>query len=150
MELLSKKICDLAVGDRVDCFFIVKRVDLKTTNSKDKKYLDFIFGDKTGEISAKLWEVPLEMESMFNESDLVKVRGTVTSYMNTNQFKIDRIRLSVPEDGTNPEDFVESAPLENTYMMKEIENYIASIRDNDILNVVREAVEEKKEKIMYY
>lgn len=150
MELASKKICDLLVGDRVDCFFIVKRVDLKTTNSKDKKYLDFIFGDKTGEISAKLWEVPLEMEDMFKESDLVKVRGTVTSYMNSNQFKVDRIRLAVPEDGANPEDFVESAPLDNRFMFQEIGKYIASIKDVDIRNVVREAVEEKKDKIMYY
>ncbi len=150
MELASKKICDLLVGDRVDCFFIVKRVDLKTTNSKDKKYLDFIFGDKTGEISAKLWEVPLEMEDMFKESDLVKVRGTVTSYMNSNQFKVDRIRLAVQEDGANPEDFVESAPLDNRFMFQEIERYTASIKDVDIRNVVREAVDEKKDKIMYY
>lgn len=150
MELASKKICDLLVGDRVDCFFIVKRVDLKTTNSKDKKYLDFIFGDKTGEISAKLWEVPLEMEDMFKESDLVKVRGTVTSYMNSNQFKVDRIRLAVNEDGANPEDFVESAPLDNKFMFQEIEKYITSIMDVDFRNVVREAVDEKKDKIMYY
>lgn len=150
MELASKKICDLLVGDRVDCFFIVKRVDLKTTNSKDKKYLDFIFGDKTGEISAKLWEVPLEMEDMFRESDLVKVRGTVTSYMNSNQFKVDRIRLAVDEDGANPEDFVESAPLDHHFMFQEIQKYIASISDVDLRNVVREAVDEKKDKIMYY
>lgn len=150
MELASKKICDLLVGDRVDCFFIVKRVDLKTTNSKDKKYLDFIFGDKTGEISAKLWEVPLEMEDMFRESDLVKVRGTVTSYMNSNQFKVDRIRLAVDEDGANPEDFVESAPLDHHFMFQEIQKYIASISDVDFRNVVREAVDEKKDKIMYY
>lgn len=150
MELASKKITDLEVGDRVDCFFIVKRVDLKTTNSKDKKYLDFIFGDKTGEISAKLWEVPLEMEDMFKESDLVKVRGTVTSYMNNTQFKVDRIRLSVPEDNVNPEAFVESAPLENTFMLEEIQGYIKAIRDQDIREVVMAVVSEKKDKLMYY
>lgn len=150
MELSSKKITDLEVGDRVDCFFIIKRVDLKTTNSKDKKYLDFIFGDKTGEISAKLWEVPLEMEDMFKESDLVKVRGTVTSYMNNTQFKVDRIRLSTEEDNVNPEAFVESAPLENTFMLEEIHGYIKAIRDKDIREVVKTVVSEKEEKLMYY
>ena len=64
MELETKRISHLQVGDRVDCFFVIKRVDLKTTNSNDKKYLDFVFGDKTGEISAKLWEVPAAMEDM--------------------------------------------------------------------------------------
>ena len=150
MEFSSKKIRDLAVGDRVDCYFIIKRVDLKTTNSNDKKYLDFIFGDKTGEISGKLWEVPQDVETYFTEGDLVKVRGTVTSYMNNNQFKVDRIRKASDEDGVIPEDFVESAPLKNTDMLRDIEGYLQRIEDQDIHQVVRMALEEKKEKLMFY
>jgi len=150
MEFSSKKIRDLAVGDRVDCYFIIKRVDLKTTNSNDKKYLDFIFGDKTGEISGKLWEVPQDVETYFTEGDLVKVRGTVTSYMNNNQFKVDRIRKASDEDGVIPEDFVESAPLKNTEMLRDIEGYLQRIEDQDIHQVVRMALEEKKEKLMFY
>ena len=150
MEFSSKKIRDLAVGDRVDCYFIIKRVDLKTTNSNDKKYLDFIFGDKTGEISGKLWEVPQDVETYFTEGDLVKVRGTVTSYMNNNQFKVDRIRKASDEDGVIPEDFVESAPLKNSDMLRDIEGYLQRIEDQDIHQVVRMALEEKKEKLMFY
>ena len=150
MEFSSKKIRDLAVGDRVDCYFIIKRVDLKTTNSNDKKYLDFIFGDKTGEISGKLWEVPQDVETYFTEGDLVKVRGTVTSYMNNNQFKVDRIRKASDEDGVIPEDFVESAPLKNTDMLRDIEGYLQRIEEQDIHQVVRMALEEKKEKLMFY
>lgn len=150
MEFSSKKIRDLAVGDRVDCYFIIKRVDLKTTNSNDKKYLDFIFGDKTGEISGKLWEVPQDVETYFTEGDLVKVRGTVTSYMNNNQFKVDRIRKASDEDGVIPEDFVESAPLKNTDMLRDIEGYLQRIEDQDIHQVVCMALEEKKEKLMFY
>ena len=150
MEFSSKKIRDLAVGDRVDCYFIIKRVDLKTTNSNDKKYLDFIFGDKTGEISGKLWEVPQDVETYFTEGDLVKVRGTVTSYMNNNQFKVDRIRKASDENGVIPEDFVESAPLKNTDMLRDIEGYLQRIEDQDIHQVVRMALEEKKEKLMFY
>ena len=150
MEFSRKKIRDLAVGDRVDCYFIIKRVDLKTTNSNDKKYLDFIFGDKTGEISGKLWEVPQDVETYFTEGDLVKVRGTVTSYMNNNQFKVDRIRKASDEDGVIPEDFVESAPLKNTDMLRDIEGYLQRIEDQDIHQVVRMALEEKKEKLMFY
>ncbi len=150
MELETKKISHLQVGDRVDCFLIIKRVDLKTTNSKDKKYLDFIFGDKTGEISAKLWEVSLDMEDMFNPGDLVKVRGTVTSYMNNNQFKVDRIRLASGDDDVRAEDFVETAPMDNTVMHQEILNYLNKIEDADFHQVVKAALEEKEEEIMYY
>ncbi|MBR0576857.1 HD domain-containing protein [Proteiniclasticum sp. BAD-10] len=150
MELQSKKIANLEVGDRVDCYFIIKRVDLKTTNSKDKKYLDFIFGDKTGEISAKLWEVSKEQEDLFHESEMVKVRGTVTSYMNNTQFKVERIRLVTEADAVNPADFVESAPMEDTVMYGEITNYVRAMKDQEIARVVLAILEEKQEKLMYY
>ncbi len=150
MELETKKISHLQVGDRVDCFLVIKRVDLKTTNSKDKKYLDFIFGDKTGEISAKLWEVSADMEDMFTPGDLIKVRGTVTSYMNNNQFKVDKIRLAVEEDDVRAEDFVETAPMENTDMLNEILGFLEQIKDEDFKNVVKTALDEKQEEIMYY
>ncbi|NLB21614.1 MAG: HD domain-containing protein, partial [Clostridium sp.] len=150
MELETKKISHLQVGDRVDCFLIIKRVDLKTTNSNDKKYLDFIFGDKTGEISAKLWEVPAAMEEMFSPGDLIKVRGTVTSYMNNNQFKVDRIRLAQEDDDVRAEEFVETAPMENTDMLRQILNYLQQIKDIDIHQVVKVALEEKQAEIMYY
>lgn len=150
MELETKRISHLQVGDRVDCFFVIKRVDLKTTNSNDKKYLDFVFGDKTGEISAKLWEVPAAMEDMFTPGDLIKVRGTVTSYMNNNQFKVDRIRLAEEDDDVRAEDFVESAPMENTDMLRQILDYLEQIKDKDIYQVVKVALEEKQDEIMYY
>ncbi len=150
MELETKKISHLQVGDRVDCFLIIKRVDLKTTNSKDKKYLDFIFGDQTGEISAKLWEVPVEMEDMFTPGDLIKVRGTVTSYMNNNQFKVDRIRLATAEDDVSAEEFVETAPMENTAMLSGILGYLDQIKDADFRKIVKTALDEKQEEIMYY
>src|SRR5690606_27818576 len=98
MELLYKKINDYQVGERVDSFLIIKRVDLKTTNSNGKKYLDFILGDATGEITAKLWEVPPELEGFFEANMVVRVRGMINLYQNQLQFKIERIRLRNDED----------------------------------------------------
>lgn len=150
MELMSKKINALEVGDRVDCFFMIKRVDLKTTNSNDKKYLDFIFGDKTGEISAKLWDVTAEREDLFSAGDLVKVRGTVTSYMNTPQFKVERIRHIEGSDGVNAEDFVVTAPLESDVMMKELGTFVEKIENRHMKAIVLRILEEKGKALLYY
>lgn len=150
MELQNKKIRDFATGDRLDGFFILKKADLKTTNSNDKKYLDFIFGDITGEISAKLWDVPQAMEDMFRVGMLVKVRGTVTSYQNSLQFKVDRIRVSEPQDNVEARDFVVSAPLEPEFMYGEIRKYAAGMRNEHIRKITLQIMEENKEKLMYY
>ena len=74
----------------------------------------------------------------------------MTSYMNNNQFKVDRIRLAEEDDDVRAEDFVESAPMENTDMLRQILDYLEQIKDKDIYQVVKVALEEKQDEIMYY
>ncbi|KAF5078718.1 OB-fold nucleic acid binding domain-containing protein [Proteiniclasticum sp. QWL-01] len=151
MELLYKKINDYQVGERVDSFLIIKRVDLKTTNSNGKKYLDFILGDATGEITAKLWEVPPELEGFFEANMVVRVRGMINLYQNQLQFKIERIRLRNDEDPVDPADLVPSAPLEPEYMYGQIlTKYIEGLENIDMKLIVERLFRENEEKLMYY
>ena len=85
-------------GKKIEGFYLVKSVDCKTTNSNNKKYLDFTLADKTGEINGKLWEVSAEEEKRYSANTLIKVRGTVLSWQNSLQLKIERIRPSIEED----------------------------------------------------
>lgn len=151
MELKFKKINEYITGERVDSFLVIKRVDLKTTNSNGKKYLDFLLGDATSDISAKLWEVPMELEGLFEANMVVRVRGTVTNFNNQPQLKIERIRLSTDEDPVNPADLVESAPLEPEYMYGEIlSRYIEGLDNIDMKLIVERLFRENEEKLMYY
>lgn len=151
MELQYKKISEYMTGERVDSFLIIKRVDLKTTNSSGKKYLDFILGDATGEISAKLWEVPVEAEDLYQPSMVVRVRGTVTSYQNTPQFKIERIRPVSENDRITPSDLVVSAPFHPEVMFEEIlSDYIDSMDNLDIKNITEKLFRENEGKLLYY
>ena len=151
MEVLFKKINEYSVGERVDSFLIIKRVDLKTTNSNQKKYLDFILGDATGDISAKLWDVPVNLEEAFEANMLVRVRGVITSYQGQLQFKVERIREGNENDPVNPADLVPSAPLEPEFMYGEILNrYIGGLENKDMKHIVEQIFLENKEKLMYY
>lgn len=151
MELKFKKIDEYITGERVDSFLVIKRVDLKTTNSNGKKYLDFLLGDATGDISAKLWEVPFELEGLFEANMVVRVRGMVTNFNNQPQLKIERIRLSTEEDPVDPADLVESAPLEPEYMYGEIlSRYIEGLDNIDMKLIVERLFRENEEKLMYY
>ena len=151
MELKFKKVNEYKTGDRVDSYLIIKRVDLKTTNSGGKKYLDFLIGDATGDISAKLWEIPADMEDFFEPNMVVRVRGTVTSYQNQLQFKIERIRLSNDDDDVDPQTLVKSAPLEPEFMYGEIlTKYIETLENIDMKLIVERLFRENEEKLMYY
>jgi 3'-5' exoribonuclease len=144
-----KKINEFQVNERIDGFFIVKSVELKTS-SNGKKYMDFTLGDKTGEINAKLWEYSDGDEKRYIQNMLIKVRGLVNLWQNSLQLKIERLREAVEEDKVNIEDFVETAPLEADFMYSEITKYISCIKNKDIKNIVNFIIEKNKEKLMHY
>lgn len=50
-----KKVKDYEVGDTVDSFLLVKKVEVETS-SNGKRFLDLQLCDKTGEINAKIWD----------------------------------------------------------------------------------------------
>lgn len=151
MELTFKKTNEYNAGERVDSFLVIRRVDLKTTNTGGKKYLDFLLGDATGEISAKLWEVPAELEDLFEANMVVRVRGSVISYQNQLQLKIERIRLRTDEDPVSAAELVPSAPLEPEFMYGEIlSRYIEGIENIDMKLIVERLFRENEEKLMYY
>lgn len=151
MELTFKKVNEYISGERVDSFLVIRRVDLKTTNTGGKKYLDFLLGDATGEISAKLWEVPAQLEDLFEANMVVRVRGSVISYQNQLQLKIERIRLSTDEDPVSAAELVPSAPLEPEFMYGEIlSRYIEGIENIDMKLIVERLFRENEEKLMYY
>lgn len=144
-----KTINELEVGTRIDGFYIIKSVEIKTS-STNKKYLDFTLGDKTGEINAKLWDCSEEDLSNFKPNILVKVRAVVADWQSKLQLKLEKIRLSLPEDEANIEDFVPVAPYSSKDMYNTLMNYIQNIKDEDIKNIVMYIIEDKEEKLLHY
>ncbi len=144
-----KKINEFQAGERIDGFFLVKSVELKTS-SNGKKYLDFTRGDKTGAINAKLWELSEGEEEKYTSNMLIKVRGTVNTWQNTNQLKLEKLRETVDSDEVKLEDFVPVAPLEADFMYEELFKYINNMKNEDIKNIVSIIMTEKKDKLMHY
>jgi 3'-5' exoribonuclease len=145
-----ERINEIQAGKRIEGFYIIKSVDCKTTNSNNKKYLDFTLGDSTGEINAKLWECKEEDEKAYRDNMLIKVRGTALAWQNAVQIKIEKLRPVAPEDNLNISDFVPSAPYEPEVMYEAIVNYLNNMKNIHIKNIVTLMLEDKKDKIMYY
>lgn len=141
-----RKINEFVKNERSEGFYLIKSVDLKTTNSNGKKYLDFVLADGTGEITAKKWEVKEGEESEFRANTIVKVRGMVTSWQSSLQLKVEQIRNIVSEDKVNIDDYVQSAPIDSKIMFETIKSYINNMKNEDIKNIVNLMVEKNKEK----
>ncbi|MTI48403.1 3'-5' exoribonuclease YhaM family protein [Sporosalibacterium faouarense] len=144
-----KKINEFVVGDYIEGFFLIKSVNIKTTNN-NKKYLDITLSDKTGEINAKMWDCTEEDESKYKDNCMIKIRGNVTEWQGNNQFKIDRIRLANDEDDINIEEYVQAAPEDPKFMYGEILKYIDKIKNPDINKITSHVFKENKDKLLYY
>lgn len=147
--MMEKWINEFATGDDIQGFYLIKSMNLKTS-SNNKKYLDLTITDKTGEINGKIWDIDDAMISQFKAGDIVKIRGTVTSWQNTLQFKIVKIRPLEEGDDAKLEDLVQSAPIDKEEMLVEIKTYVAQIQNEEIKKVVEALMAEYAEKLMYY
>lgn len=145
----SKTVNALVAGERVEGFYIIKSVELKTS-STGKKYFDFSLGDKTGEVNAKLWEYKEGDENLYSPNILVKVRATINEWQNNIQLKLDKIRLANDEDGVNAGDFVPVAPLDPNFMYSEVMNYIEAMKNEDIKGILKIIINGFENKIKYF
>lgn len=145
--MVEKKIADFLVGEEIQGFFIVKALNVKTS-SNNKKYLDFTFADKTGEVNGKLWDVQDNSETLYKAGVLVKIRGNVTSWQNNTQLKVTRIRVANDDDQIDITDYVPSAPYKAEDMYEELEATILAFQNEQLKILLLEIVREYKPRLL--
>ena len=145
-------IKDLREGQEFIDFFIVRASGVKI-GSNGKKYLDITLGDKTGDLTAKKWDVsPGEEPALdaIKAGDIVKIKASVTVYRDAKQLRVTRIRIAVPEDNVDMMHLVKSAPETAIYMYDFIYSKAEEIKDNELRLMSTTILSRNKEKLLYY
>ena len=134
-------IKDLKKDQELTEFFMAKTLMIKV-GSNGKQYLDITLGDKTGEISAKKWDVSdSEYPTLkaIPDKSIVKIKGLVTEWAGQLQLRIQRIRQADEADGQQMKDFVKAAPEEPQ-----------SMKDRDLRELCLKLLTVNKDRLMYY
>ncbi len=145
-------IADLKTGQDFMSYFIVKTVAVKVGSNK-KAYLDLLLADKTGEISAKKWDIAdEEMPGLqkIKEGSVIKVKALVTEWNGMKQLRVSRIRKTSAEDGIVMMDYIKAAPEDAAEMYDYIYSRAAAFEDKDLRNICVKQLTDNKEKLMYY
>lgn len=145
----QKLLNELQAGDSFEGFVLIKSFNVKTGQT-GKSYVDMVLADQKGDINGKIWNYTEEQFKDYKSHILVKVRGTVVSWMNSLQMKIERIRIATEDDPVSITDFTPSAPKTSEEMFKTVQEYINRIKKDDIRDIVTYAVNLRKEKLLYY
>jgi 3'-5' exoribonuclease len=142
----------LKVGEEVTEFYLVRAISVKT-GGNGKQYGDFLFGDSTGDITGKKWDVSSDDEAMLNlikEGDVVKIQGKVKEFNSQLQLTITQIRKSTEADPVEINALVKSAPESSEDMYNYIYSVAEGLKDQDYRNICLAILDADKEKLLYY
>jgi 3'-5' exoribonuclease len=145
-------ISTLKSGEEVTEFYLVRAISVKT-GSNGKQYGDFLFGDSTGDITAKKWDVSADDTIMLNlikEGDVAKVQGKVKEFNGQLQLTVVHIRKSKEEDPFEMSALVKAAPESSEEMFNYIYAVADDLRDEDYRKVCTTLLNADKDKLLYY
>ncbi len=122
-------------------FLVQKFKQSKTKNGK--LYFDLILTDKTGEISAKVWEDYIENCDQVEQGNIVKISAEVQEFNNTLQLVISKMRIISDFD---VEDFlpVSKYNLDEQYQI--LLNHISNVQNDYLRKLLKNIAKDKKVK----
>ncbi len=145
-------ISGLKTGEEVTDFFMVKSIAVKVGSNK-RQYLDLLLGDKTGEITAKKWDVSdeeLPSYSNVKAGDILKIKALVTEWNGMKQFRVMRVRRQSGNDPVETSDFIKAAPEKPEDMYAYVMETAQGFADEDLKKLCVRVLTDQKEKLMYY
>ncbi len=124
----------LQEGDLVNDYFVATRKDLRTQQNGGK-FLGMVFKDRSGDIGGILWNNAASVAQLFEVGDVVNVRGSITSYQDRLQVRVDQV-LPLREGEYDTADLVQA--LENTpEILAKFKAFLESIRNPHLLELVQ-------------
>ncbi|WP_208559115.1 3'-5' exoribonuclease YhaM family protein [Marinilactibacillus kalidii] len=133
---MDKKLYEHHMDEQVNLFLLIKSAEEKTTRN-GKPYLAFTFQDTSGEMSANYWDASEEDIETFRSGTVVKVNGKREEYKGSPQLRINAIKLAADGEPSNPELYVERAPIKKEKMIEQFNKAIFDITNANMNRIVR-------------
>lgn len=134
-------INELREGEMLSETYLCKSKQTLKTKA-GKSYYSLLLQDKTGTLDAKVWELSNGIEN-FDAMDYIHIDGQITSFQNSLQLNIKRVRKS-QEGEYEPSDFVPTTTKNIDEMYNEILSMIAKITDPYLSKLVNSFFVEDK------
>ncbi|MGI6608534.1 MAG: 3'-5' exoribonuclease YhaM family protein [Erysipelotrichaceae bacterium] len=127
------KISEFKSSLSINTPLLISQVKEGVTNT-GSPYLSIFFRDNSGEIEGKLWDVKERQSAIIKPGKVMNVRGDVITYRNALQLKV--LECSEIEGEVDMQEFVFTGPYSTETLKKGINEFIKSIRNQDIYRIV--------------
>ena len=119
-------VSELSVGDRVAAPFVVTDISLAPFRSKPGSYLNLTLKDRSGEITARMWDNAEQAAAALLPGQVAMVAGHVEEYQGEPQVIVRAIRPCRPDE-YDPADFVASSQRNPEEMLAQLQANIAEV-----------------------
>jgi len=138
-------------GAKVQGFYLCSEKHIRHTRAGDL-YLDLVLRDRTGSISAKIWDKIEKYANRFENSDPVAVSGLVETYQDRMQLVIKKINRATIQHyaryGYDPALIVPASVHDPNEMWLEIVALIRQIRNPWLKKLVSALYRENKDRLL--
>ena len=113
----------------VSCFLVTSK-QIKSKKSGEP-YLDLMLSDRTGQISAKMWDNIDGVEDSFTQDCVVKIKGVFNRFNNRWQLTIHKLR-KMEESEVDFSDFLPKTSKDVEELWSTVGEFVASIEDHNL------------------
>ena len=121
---------DLGPNEEVNQIFLVKFRQLRTARNATL-FIHLELADKTGSISARMWNATRAIYETFEENALVRVRGMTELYQGNLQLVMDDIRPVAPSEA-DITDFLPVTDKDVDELLEKITETVKTMRNNHL------------------
>jgi 3'-5' exoribonuclease len=129
-------VADLIEGEPVTSFFLAKEIQVRQRRSGEP-YLTLVLGDRTGEVSAVMWEGVEEARGDLSEGDIVKVQGVLGTYQRERQLTLTRLRKAAPAE-IALEDYLPRSPQDPATLLRRLREAVGGVREPHLKRLLDE------------
>ncbi|MCI8549019.1 MAG: HD domain-containing protein [Lachnospiraceae bacterium] len=124
-----KYIAALREGERISEIYLCKMKQVAKTKM-GKTYYSLVLQDKSGTVDGKIWELSSGIDN-FETLDYVKIDGDVTSFQNSPQVNIRRLRVA-SEGEYNPADYLPVSEKDIDQMYAELLGFVKGLKNKEL------------------
>ncbi len=121
--------------------FIVTQKELRE-GTKDV-FVRMKLADKTGSVSANIWNNARQIGQKFNEGDIIKIKGVVISYKSQIQITVNKVRV-LSEEEYDLMEYIETTSKDITKLSDKLFEYIENIQDVYLKELLLSIFEDKE------
>ena len=140
-------------GMIIQGFYLCIEKSLRYTRTGDL-YIDLEVRDKTGHISAKIWDKVDLLNGQFEAGDAVAISGEIHLFLDQPQLIIKKIKKATKKNygryGFDPANLVPTSKIDPLIMWEEIGKTISLINNNFLKRLVSNIYKKNKKKLLIY